>query len=150
MTLSSRLASARMLLHLLTCGYVHHPEISECSNYFRLLRHSGPLAGPPAARRRLRLLLPRPCEQALIVSDGPRWTTPLNVRRDERADRAVITSAPETHMAMVVLTWLHLFSLEEVAGWDIKPAGTCLHQLVAGDGKAIHIAAAGKGIPRMR
>jgi hypothetical protein len=46
-------------------------------------------------------------------------------------------------MAMVVLTWLHLFTPEEVAGRDIEPAGTCLHQLVAGDWETIHIAAAG-------
>jgi hypothetical protein len=27
--------------------------------------------------------------------------------------------------------------------WDVEPARTCLHQLIAGDGEAIHIAAAG-------
>ena len=75
---------------------------------------------------------------------------PLHVWHDERANRAVITSAPETHMALAVLTWLHLFTLEKVAGRDIEPAGTCLHQLVASDREAIHIAAAGKRIPRMR
>ena len=91
------------------------------------------------------------CKQTLIVSDGFEiGSAPLNVRHDERADRAVITSVPETHMAMVVLTWLHLFALEQVAGRDIEPAGTCLHQLITGDREAIHIAAAGKRIPRMR
>ena len=77
-------------------------------------------------------------------------TAPLHVRRDERADRAVITSATEAHMAMVVLTWLHLFTLEQVAGRDIEPAGNRFHQLVAGDREAVHIAAAGNRIPRMR
>ena len=52
-------------------------------------------------------------------------------------------------MAMVVLTWLYLFTLEQVAGRDIEPAGTYLHQLVTSDWEAIHIAAAGKRIPRM-
>jgi hypothetical protein len=46
-------------------------------------------------------------------------------------------------MAMVVLTGLHLFTLERVAGRNIEPAGNCFHQLIAGDGEAIHIAAAG-------
>ena len=52
-------------------------------------------------------------------------------------------------MAMVVLTWLHLFTLEQVASWDIEPAGNRLHQLVAGYREAIHIAATGKRIPGM-
>jgi hypothetical protein len=51
---------------------------------------------------------------------------------------------------MVVLTWLHLFTLEQVAGRDKEPAGNRFHQLVAGDREAVHIAATGKRIPRMR
>jgi len=46
-------------------------------------------------------------------------------------------------MAIVVLTRLHLLTLEHVAGRDVEPAGNRLHQLIAGDRKAIHIAAAG-------
>ena len=53
-------------------------------------------------------------------------------------------------MAMVIPTRLDLFTLEQVAGRDVEPAGTCLHQLVTSDWEAIHIAAAGKRIPRMR
>jgi hypothetical protein len=53
-------------------------------------------------------------------------------------------------MAMVVLTWLHLFTLEQVAGRDIEPARNRFHQLIAGDWEAIHIAAAGYRIPGMR
>jgi hypothetical protein len=78
------------------------------------------------------------------------WRPELHVRHDERADRAVINSATETHMAMVVLTWLHLFTLEQVASRDIEPAGNRFHQLVTDDWEAIDIAAAGKRIPRMR
>jgi len=44
---------------------------------------------------------------------------------------------------MVILTRLHLFTLETVAGRDVKPAGDRLYQLVAGDREAIHIVAAG-------
>ena len=50
---------------------------------------------------------------------------------------------PEAHMAMVILTRLDLLTLEQVACGDVEPAGNCLHQLIAGDGEAIHIAAAG-------
>jgi len=39
----------------------------------------------------------------------------------------VITAAPEAHMAMVVLTRLHLLMLEQVAGGDVEPAGTRFH-----------------------
>jgi len=67
---------------------------------------------------------------------------PLNVWHNECADRAVITGT-EAHVAMVVLTWLHLFTMEHVAGRNIEPAGHGFHQLVAGDRKAIRIAAAG-------
>ena len=74
----------------------------------------------------------------------------LNVRHDERADRTVITAVSKAHMAMEVLTRLNLLTLEQVAGWDIEPAGNRFHQLVAGDREAVHIAAAGKRIPGMR
>jgi hypothetical protein len=67
----------------------------------------------------------------------------LNVRHDERADRAVIAAESDTHMTKVVLAGLHLLTREQVARWNVKPAGNCLHQLIAGHGKAIHIAAAG-------
>jgi hypothetical protein len=46
-------------------------------------------------------------------------------------------------MAMVILTRLDLFTLEQVACWDVEPAGNCLYQLIAGDGEAIDIAATG-------
>ena len=72
-----------------------------------------------------------------------RTTSPLHVWHDERADRAVIAPMPEAHMTMVILTRLDLLTLEQVACWDVEPAGNCLHQLIAGDGEAIHIAAAG-------
>jgi hypothetical protein len=49
----------------------------------------------------------------------------------------VITAAPKAHMAVMVLTWLHLFTLEQVAGRDIEPAGNRFHQLVAGDQEVI-------------
>ena len=52
-------------------------------------------------------------------------------------------AVPDAHMTMVILTGLYLLSVEQVTGRDVKPAGKCLHQLIAGDGKAIHIAAAG-------
>jgi hypothetical protein len=44
-------------------------------------------------------------------------------------------------MAVMVLTRLHLFTLEQVAGRDIEPAGDRFHQLVAGDREAVHITA---------
>jgi hypothetical protein len=47
---------------------------------------------------------------------------PLRVWHYERADRAVITAAPEAYMAMVVLTRLHLITPEQVAGRDVEPA----------------------------
>src|SRR5262245_4287205 len=53
-------------------------------------------------------------------------------------------------MAVVVLTRLHLLTLEQVAGRDVRPARTCLHQLIAGDWETIHVAAAGHRIPGMR
>ena len=74
----------------------------------------------------------------------------LNVRHDERTDRAVIAAVSNTHMAMMILTGLDLLTREQVACWNVKPTGNCLHQLIAGHGKAIHIAAAGYWIPRMR
>jgi hypothetical protein len=43
----------------------------------------------------------------------------------------------------VVHTGLDLLTREQVACWNVKPAGNCLHQLIAGHGKAIHIATAG-------
>ena len=46
-------------------------------------------------------------------------------------------------MAVVVLTRLYLLRVEHVTGWDVEPAGNCLHQLIAGHWKAIHVAAAG-------
>ena len=55
----------------------------------------------------------------------------------------MITAAPEAHMAMVVLTRPHLFTLEQVPGRDVEPAGNRLHQLIARDREAIHITAAG-------
>src|SRR5262245_63577467 len=64
---------------------------------------------------------------------GSQAAAPLRVRHDERADRAAITAAPEAYMAMVVLTRLHLLTLEHVAGWDVEPARARLHQLIAGD-----------------
>ena len=48
--------------------------------------------------------------------------SPLHVGHDERADRAVITATPQTHMAVAVLTRLHLLALEQVAGRDVEPA----------------------------
>ena len=63
-----------------------------------------------------------------------RTTAPLHVRHDERTDRAVI-AVTDAHMAMVILTGLYLLSVEQVTGRDVKPAGNCLHQLIAGDGE---------------
>ena len=74
----------------------------------------------------------------------------LSVRHDKRADRAVTTSVTEAHMAMLVLTWLDLLRLEQVAGRDIEPTGNRFYQLIASDWEAVHIATAGKWIPRMR
>ena len=70
------------------------------------------------------------------------------VRRScRRADRAVIAVVSNTHMAMMILTGLDLLTPEQVACWNVKPAGNCLHQLIAGHGKAIQIAAAGYWVP---
>ena len=55
----------------------------------------------------------------------------------------MITTTPEAYMAIVVLTRLHLLTLEHVAGRDVEPARNRLHQLIAGDREAIHLAAAG-------
>jgi len=66
----------------------------------------------------------------------------LHVRHDKRTDRTVIT-VPEAYMAMVVLTRLHLLTLEQAAGRDVEPAGNRLYQLIAGNREAIHITAAG-------
>ena len=52
-------------------------------------------------------------------------------------------------MTVVVLTRLHLLTLEQVASRHVEPAGNRLHQLIAVDREAIHIAAAGCRIPRM-
>jgi hypothetical protein len=68
---------------------------------------------------------------------------PLHVGHDERTDRAMITTTPEAYMAIVVLTRLYLLTLEHVAGRDVEPARNRLHQLIAGDREAIHLAAAG-------
>src|SRR5262249_13520509 len=62
----------------------------------------------------------------------------------------MFAAAPEAYMAMLVLTRLHLFTLKHVAGRDVKPARTRLHQLIAGDREAIHVAAACQRIPGMR
>jgi hypothetical protein len=70
-------------------------------------------------------------------------TPTLSVRHDERTDRAVVPPVSDAHMAMVILTRPDLLRLEQVTCRDIEPAGTCLHQLIAGDGETIHIAAAG-------
>jgi hypothetical protein len=52
----------------------------------------------------------------------------LHIRHDERADRAMFAAVPKAYVAMVVLTRLHLLTLEQVAGRDVKPARTRLHQ----------------------
>jgi hypothetical protein len=57
----------------------------------------------------------------------------------------MFAAAPEAYVAMLVLTRLHLLTLEQVAGRDVKPVRTRLHQLIAGDREAIHVAAAGCG-----
>ena len=87
---------------------------------------------------------------AVIFHDHPRYSCAcsderplLNVRHDERTDRAVIAAVSDAHMAMMILTGLDLLTREQVACWNVKPTGNCLHQLIAGHGKAIHIAAAG-------
>ena len=59
----------------------------------------------------------------------------------------MIAAVPDAHMAMVILTRLHLLTVEQVPGRDIEPAGNRLHQLIAGHWKAIQIAAAGYWIP---
>src|SRR6516165_5413466 len=66
----------------------------------------------------------------------------LHVRHDERTDRAVIALS-DAHMAMMIPTRLDLITREQVSRWNIKPAGNSLHQLIAGNGITIHIAAAG-------
>ena len=66
----------------------------------------------------------------------------LNVRHDERTDRAVIALS-DAHMAMMIPTRLDLITREQVSRWNIKPAENSLHQLIAGNGITIHIAAAG-------
>src|SRR5262245_62065971 len=81
--------------------------------------------------------------QPLLVLPTLAGDRPLHIWHDERADRAVFAAAPEAYMAMGVLARLHLLTLEEVAGRDVKPARTRLHQLIAGDRRAIHVAAAG-------
>jgi len=49
----------------------------------------------------------------------------------------------EVYTAIVVLTQLNLLTLEQIAGGNVKPTGNRLHQLIAQDREAIHIAAAG-------
>src|SRR5262245_34191639 len=88
--------------------------------------------------------------QPLLVLPTREGDRSLHIRHDERADRGMFAAAPEAYMAMLVLTRLHLFTLEHVAGRDVKPARTRLHQLIAGDREAIHVAAAGWRIPGMR
>ena len=51
---------------------------------------------------------------------------------------------------MVILTGLDLLTREQVSCWKVKPTGNCFHQLIAGDGETIHIAAARERIPGMR
>ena len=46
------------------------------------------------------------------------------------------------HTWQVILTRLNLLALEKVACRDVEPAGNCLHQLIAGNREAIHVAAA--------
>jgi hypothetical protein len=53
-------------------------------------------------------------------------------------------------MAMVILTRLNLVALEKVACRDVEPARNCLRQLIAGNRKAIHVAAADYRVPGMR
>src|SRR5262245_35613923 len=81
--------------------------------------------------------------QPVLVLPTLAGDRPLHIRYDERADRAVFAPASEAYMATGVLTRLHLLTLEQVAGRDIKPARTRLHQLIAGDREAIYLAAAG-------
>src|SRR6516164_9018986 len=78
--------------------------------------------------------------QPVLVLPTLAGDRPLHIRHDERADRAVVAAAPEAYVAMGVLTRLHLLTLEQV---DVKLARTRLHQLIAGDREAIHVAAAG-------
>jgi hypothetical protein len=42
-------------------------------------------------------------------------------------NRAVIAVVSNTHMAMMILTGLDLLTREQVAHWNVKPAGNCLH-----------------------
>ena len=62
----------------------------------------------------------------------------------------MITAVSEAHVTMPILARPDLLTPEQAACRDIEPAGTRLHQLIAGDREAINIAAAGKRIPRMR
>src|SRR5262249_40897575 len=80
--------------------------------------------------------------QPVLVLPTLAGDRPLHIRHDERADRAVFAAAPQAYMAKVVLTRLHLLTLEQIARRDVKPARTCLHQLIAGNREAIHVAAA--------
>jgi hypothetical protein len=93
----------------------------------------------------LQAISQRPCWNfaTLLVLPTLAGDRLLHIRHDERADRGVFAAAPEAYMAMVVLTRLDLFTLEQVAGRDVKPARTRLHPLIAGDWEAIHVAAAG-------
>ena len=52
---------------------------------------------------------------------------PLHVWHDERANRAVVAAVSKTHMAVEVLTRLHLLRLKQVAGGDIEPARDGFH-----------------------
>ena len=81
-------------------------------------------------------------KSALLISANWAAAT-LHVWHDERADRAVITATPEAYVAIAILTRLHLLALELVSGRDVEPAVTRLHQLIASDREAIHLAAAG-------
>jgi hypothetical protein len=57
---------------------------------------------------------------------------------------------PRHRWQWLVLTRLHLLMFEQVAGRDVEPARTCLHQMITDDREAIHVAAAGYRIPGMR
>ena len=81
--------------------------------------------------------------QPVLVLPTLAGDRPLHIRHDERADRAVFAAAPEAHVALAILTRLHLFALEQVAGRDVQPAGNRLYQLITGDREAIDVAAAG-------
>src|SRR5262249_32345423 len=77
----------------------------------------------------------------LPTREGDRSLATHSAQRTRRS-RDVRGRARGIH-GMLVLTRLHLFTLEHVAGRDVKPARTRLHQLIAGDREAIHVAAAG-------